>query len=334
MGEKTIVERLINQNKYLVIFIIALTLVITYLHYSTLPGIHDLHNIFTELYYLPLLLGALAFGLKGAVLTFIFIAVLYVPFVIISWSATYLFVANKLLHALISVSFAILAGVIVDREKRHRQQLEKDRYLTSLGQAATAIVHDLKNPIITISGFARRIQEGKGDAKSASQAILSSIQSMQMIVNDVLDFAKPIKLAFNEEDMRSVINKACDSCKTKAEDKEVDLSVSLPSDAVITSIDRFKMERALVNLINNAIDASLIGHNVLITTATEKESLVIRTKDYGEGMDRETVENVFIPFYTKKVSAPDSEWLLQKRLSKLIMEVFILKVSRNLGQRL
>ena len=66
-------EKLVKQKKYVVFIIIASTLIITYLHYVTLPGVHDLHNILTELYYLPLLLGAIAFGLKGAVYTLIFL---------------------------------------------------------------------------------------------------------------------------------------------------------------------------------------------------------------------------------------------------------------------
>ena len=143
-------ERLLKRKQYFFFFIVASTLIITYLHYSTLSGINDLHNIFTELYYMPLLLGALAFGLRGAVLTLMFVTLLYLPYIYLNWSGTYFFIVNKLLHALFSGSFAILAGVLVDREKRYREQSEKDHDLVSLGQAATAIVHDLKNPIITI----------------------------------------------------------------------------------------------------------------------------------------------------------------------------------------
>jgi hypothetical protein len=106
-----IMERLLNQKKYFLFLIVTSTLFITYLHYSTLPLIHDLHNIFTELYYLPLLLGALAFGLKGAVLTFIFVSVLYVPYILVNWTNTFPFVANKLLHALFSGLFVTITAL-------------------------------------------------------------------------------------------------------------------------------------------------------------------------------------------------------------------------------
>jgi len=46
------------------------------------------------------------------------------------------------------------------------KKFEKDRYLTGLGQTAATIAHDLKNPLITILGFARRLQAGKGDPRT------------------------------------------------------------------------------------------------------------------------------------------------------------------------
>jgi signal transduction histidine kinase len=287
---------------------------ITYLHYSTLPKIHDLHNIFTELYYIPLLLGALAFGLKGAVYSFIFVTALYAPYVIINWSGTNLFIANKLLHALFSGLFAILAGALIDKEKNYREKTEKDHYLASLGRASAAIVHDLRSPLVSIAGFAKRIHEDKGNIREGSQYILNSAQKMQLILSDVLDFAKKIKLEISKEDVRDVIHHACESCKMKAEAKEVDLSISLPLDKLIISSDKLKIERALVNLINNAIDASLIGSTVSIVAESGKEFLSIRIKDSGIGMDKETLQNIFIPFYTKKSSGTGLGMAIAKKL--------------------
>ena len=134
-------EWLNNQKKIFLMFIITSVLIISYLHYSTIPEIFDLHNIFAELYYIPLMIGALVFGLRGAVIIFIFVSVLYIPHIIINWTGTLSFAVNKLLHALISGLFAFLAGFLVDREKKIREQAEKDRFLAGLGQAAAASVH-------------------------------------------------------------------------------------------------------------------------------------------------------------------------------------------------
>lgn len=294
--------RLGERKKIFLILIAASTLIVSYLHYSTLPRIHDLHNIFAELYYIPLMIGALVFGMRGAVITFIFVSLLYIPHVIINWTASFSFVANKLLHAVISGLFALLAGYLVDREKKLRVQSEKDRYLSGLGQAAAAIVHDLKNPLISILGFARRIREGKGNIETASDTIIKSAEDMQLIVRDVLDFARPQRMELSIADMNEVINTACEYCRMKADEKGVAVSAHLPDGPVTLSIDRSHMQRALINLINNAIEASHKADAVTVRLEVEDDIPTIRIRDRGDGMDKETLENVFIPFYTRKSS--------------------------------
>ena len=146
-----------NRHRYSVAVIAALTILISYLHYSTVVSIHALHGIYAELYYIPVLLGALFFGLRGGIGAFIFVLVLYLPYVFLNLTGTFL--SERLLALFFIGMFSILTGVFIDRERRYRKQSERDRYLMGLGQAATMIVHDLKNPLFTIIGFAKRIIE-------------------------------------------------------------------------------------------------------------------------------------------------------------------------------
>lgn len=303
-----------KEKKYSIAFIVGFVGFITYLHYSTITAIHALHGIYAEFYYIPILLAALVFGLKGAMLTYIFVITLYLPYIFITWAGMSLFLIEKLLHIILFAVAAFLPGLLVDRERRYRKQSEKDRYLAGLGQAAATIVHDLKNPLITIIGFSRRLREGKGEPQTAAQTITESAQGMQKIVLDVLDFAKPIKLSLKEEDVRAVIRRAIESCRTKADEQGVSLSVNLPAEPLNVVIDSFRIERALANLINNAIDASKEGQTVAINAVSEKDYLSIRIKDDGQGMDEETVENIFIPFYTKKQAGTGLGMAITKKI--------------------
>ena len=253
-----------------------------------------------ELYYIPVFIGAARFGLKGSIMTYLFIILLYLPHIYMSWTGDLIADANKLLHLFLQGFFAVFAGFLIDRDKKREEQLEKERYLASIGQAAAAIVHDLKTPLITILGFAKRIREGKGKADSAIQTIIDSAGNMQRIVYDVLDFAKPIQLELKEEDIRSVIRRAYDSCKTKMQSGEINISLDMPDEPVNIVMDNFQLERALVNIINNAIEASVKGQSISISAVPDKNYLSIRIKDQGSGIDRKTLENIFVPFYTKK----------------------------------
>lgn len=307
-------ERLNNQSNIFVILIIGSALLITYLHYSTLPQIQELHNVYAELYYLPILMGALVFGVRGSLLTYAGVSALYVPYIYLNWTGGFSFAANKLSHAFFSGTIAVIAGFLADREKKLRNQSEKNHYLASLGRASAAIVHDLKSPLITVAGFAKRIHEEKGDAREESQFIINAARKMQLIVNDVMDFAKPVMLDVHREDLRSIINHACEGCTAKAEEKEIDIVADIPVDILMAPVDGLKIERALVNLISNAIDASFIGGRVSIAAAVMHDHLEIRIRDSGTGMDRETLENIFIPFYTRKSSGTGLGMAIAKKI--------------------
>ncbi len=289
-----------SHNRLLAIIVAILILFITYLHYSSIGAGHRLHNIYRELYYIPVVLGALAYGMKGAGLSYLLVFILYFPNVIMTWPGPLLSEANRLLPLLLQGLFAFIAGFIVDREKMHRTQLEKDRSVTEVGRIATVIVHDLKNPLIAILGFAHRIKEGKGKTDTAVRVIIDSAEKMQRIVSGVLDFAKPIQLDLKNEDIRNVVERGIASCTMKAEQKGVIISAKLPSAPLIRSVDGFHLERALINLITNAIEASTKDQSVFITMTSEKNSVTIRIKDLGVGMDKKTLDNIFIPFYTEK----------------------------------
>ena len=289
-----------KSKKYSIIFIALITLVITYLQYSTIPAIQELHDIYMEFYYMPVFLGALLFGLRGAILAFLFVLATVVPYILLNWTGEFLTEADTFLHLALQGFFGLFAGFLIDRDKRRTKQMEKERYLAGLGQVSTTIVHDLKNPLITILGFAKRIKEGKGETESAAQAIIDADGNMQKIVHDVLDFARPVRLELKEEDIRNVITRARDSCRAKTERWGIDISADLPAEPLNVTIDSFNLERALVNIINNGIEASEKGQTITISATDEKNNLLVRIRDNGAGMDRETLDNIFIPFYTKK----------------------------------
>jgi len=273
---------------------------ITYLQYSTISHVHTFHNIFRELDYIPVFIGALAYGLSGALLSYSLVFCLYLPYVIKTWPGSLLNETNRLLPLLLQGVFAVLAGYLVNRDRKHRAQMERDRYLANVGRIATIIVHDLKNPLIAIEGFSRRIKEGRGKIETAVQVILNSASQMQKIIASVLDFSRPLQLDLRKVDLRDVVKHAEELCAAKSEQVAVDLSVALPSIPMYTNIDRFHMERALVNLITNAIEASVKGQTVsiLVSSAHAKATIVIADK--GSGMDRKILDNIFIPFYTRK----------------------------------
>jgi len=100
---------MLEKKRYYIIAIFAFSLLITFLHFLVFEQLAP-YVVFEELYYIPLLFGALMFGLKGAILTYLIVSVAYVPFFYGGWATGVLGIVDRVLHLLFSGLFAFLAG--------------------------------------------------------------------------------------------------------------------------------------------------------------------------------------------------------------------------------
>jgi two-component system, NtrC family, sensor histidine kinase HydH len=286
-------------RKLIVGFIVAFSLLTTMAHLWIFQQ-DPTHIVLEELYYIPILLGALFFGLKGALATCLLVSLLYLPYLFGPWASGFLEVTDRILHLLFTGGFAFLAGYLIERDRKVLEQMEKDRYLTGLGQAAATIVHDLRTPLLAILGFARRLQAGKGDPDTGLQTIVDSALKMEAIVTDVLNFAKPVQVETKEEDLREVVEQTAAGCQVRAEAAGISIASELPAEPVLMAVDGLRLQRALTNLAANAIEASKPGQEVRMVLTADQQQAMITVRDRGAGMDQETLENVFIPFFSKK----------------------------------
>ncbi|MBP7527064.1 MAG: HAMP domain-containing histidine kinase [Syntrophorhabdaceae bacterium] len=289
-----------GRKRYYMILIVGSTLLITGLHHIV-PQERVHPTILEELYYMPILAGAVIFGMKGALLTFGLASLSYLPFFFGAWVGPSPFeFLDRLFHLIFSGVFAVFTGFLIERDWRRREELGKERYLAGVGRAAAEIVHDLKSPLMAISGFAARIKEGRGEAARAAQMIIDAAQTMEKTTAGILGFAKPADLDPKEEDVADLLNRVLDTSLERARKSGIKLSVDMPPERLKVSMDSLQIQRALTNLVDNAIDASEEGQVVKVRTTVERNYLSIRVVDHGSGMDKETLGNLFTPFYSKK----------------------------------
>jgi len=312
-------------------FIMFSVLLISYLHYNEVPGLHALRGIYRNLYYIPILVGALIFGTRGAALVFIFIAVLYSPFIFLTRSQSILPLLDRLLYLAMLAVVSLVSGLLVDHQREAISTAEKAKYFAGLGEAASTIVHELKNPLITIEGFARRLKQEKIDPAEAADIIAQSVEKMQITVREVLDFAKPFTLSLTENDTAKVIAAAVDLCRTKAEESDISISLLLPREPISLLVDRHRLERALVDFIDNAIEASREGQTVTVDAAAKDGILFIGITDKGSGMDKETINKLFTPFYTKKTAGTGLGMAIAKKIIEAHGGKIIIKSQPDRG---
>jgi len=168
------------------------------------------------------------------------------------------------------------------------------------------VSHELKTPITSIKGFVETLQEGAAENREDRDRFLEIIakqsQRMTAIIEDLLVLARlegergGELLLMQDTKVEDVLNSVRDLCKARAEQKNIEISVSCQNRQKIT-VDPSLIEQALVNLVDNAIKYS--GPNSLIRVIAENvaNQVAIRVIDQGPGIPADHLPRLFERFY-------------------------------------
>jgi signal transduction histidine kinase len=290
-----------------------MVLIIAYLHFSTAYG-SPAHTIYAELHYIPVLISALIFGLRGALFAAAAIVVVYAPYLVYTWTGSWFVLLVHSVHVIFPAFLGVVVGFLIELQTKKNAELERNRYLAGLGQAGAALVHDLRNPVITIRGFSKRIEQGKGDTQMSAKIIGEAVQRIEAVIDSVLIFAKPLSVMIREEDISAFLREVVELENDKAEEHRVNLVKEFPESEITAKIDRILMQRALLNVVTNAVEASRAGQDVVVSASRSRISIKIGVTDKGEGMDEETLKNLFVPFFTRKARGTGLGMAITKKI--------------------
>lgn len=202
-----------------------------------------------------------------------------------------------------------MIGIIRDisERKRMEQRVRESERLASIGQLAAAIAHEIRNPLSAIKMNVQILEKNlrlEGFNKRRLEIAAGEIARLERLVEDVLDFARPLPVKVATRDLNDILKKCIalmtDVCKQKKTHVNMNLSGTLPS----VKVDEERVEQAFLNLILNALDA-MPGGGILEITSARTEFLgrtmvVADFSDSGMGMDEQHVKRIFDPFFSTK----------------------------------
>lgn len=182
-------------------------------------------------------------------------------------------------------------------------QLKSSERLRALGEAAASVLHDLKNPLQVISSCTELLQsiELPPDEHAKYLRIIGEqVERMVEITHEVLDFAKgQMRLSPEEIDLSSLLLSVTNNFRVLSEQKRISLQFAertLEQASPMFNIDRTKLVRGVVNLLDNACSATPIGGAIKVFLTIGTADATISVEDTGPGISNAVLEKVFDPF--------------------------------------
>ncbi len=200
--------------------------------------------------------------------------------------------------------WTILTVNDITAQKKHELELQRVRNLSSLGQIASGVVHELRNPLTSIKGFTQLAVESRNAETAAPflTVVLEEISRMQEILNRFLLMSKPSKPAFRDLDLRETVLWIWELIYNESLNCQVELVKELPSEFLPVRADAQLLRQVVLNLVNNAFEATPAGGRVTISCGGDREQVCLSVTDTGCGIPPEKVDQVFVPFFTTKES--------------------------------
>ncbi len=193
-------------------------------------------------------------------------------------------------------------------------RLAQSEKLMALGEMAANIAHEIKNPLVSIAGFARRLHKRIPDQsreKAYSQIITKEIERLEEIVNNVLSVSRPESNNFKPQNLNLLINETVALFARELKKLKITLNIQLTSGITAVECDGNQLKQVLINLFNNSIQAMptpINGseHHISVRTSyycdlkREQERALIEIEDNGKGIQEQFIHDIFNPFFTTK----------------------------------
>ncbi|HWT80758.1 MAG TPA: histidine kinase dimerization/phospho-acceptor domain-containing protein, partial [Candidatus Methylomirabilis sp.] len=294
------------------------------------------HDILVRLYYFPIVLGGLWYGLTGGLAAASLIALVYTPHVLLVNHGP--LTIGYLLEIPIFLAVGLLIGLMVDRQEHYRRgleiqaetlaqshrelqeqthllleketQLRRADRLSALGQLSAGLAHEIRNPLGAIKGAVEILQDDfpPGHPKAEFYTILlREVERLNEVLTNFLSFARPVTAHLVPQDVQVVLSALEGLISGQARAHRVQIFTSFHTGPSRVLVDETLLKQAFLNIMLNAVEAMPNGGDLAISTrlspdgrAGRPEWLEVVFDDTGPGIQEADMGRIFDPFFTTK----------------------------------
>lgn len=214
------------------------------------------------------------------------------------------------LNVLASQASAALSHALLQENlfRPHALMRCTDR-LHTLEMLAGGFAHEVRNPLTSIKTFIQLAPERRSDPaffRDFSSAVLDDVHRIERLVQDILDYARPVPTRQSEEDLNELLNSCLQFLSARAEFRHVRIDHEFQANLPPMLLDRQQIKQAVLNVLLNALEAigerpgRVLVRTCFVKTARDTSWVQIHIDDTGRGIPAQLLPHLFDPFFTTK----------------------------------
>jgi two-component system, NtrC family, sensor histidine kinase PilS len=207
-----------------------------------------------------------------------------------------------------------LVGVFKDltQIRDMEEEMRRKEWLANLGEMSAGMAHEIRNPLGALAGAMQMLRKDAAadeiDCRLMDIAIREATR-LDAIITEFLQYARPPALNLVEHDMNKILAETLDLVQHEARTrKSITIVTSMAGGSLLAQVDQDQMRQVFWNLATNAFDAMPAGGQLTITTSCRHvdaggrkgDVAEIAFQDTGEGIAKENLDKIFLPFFTTK----------------------------------
>jgi nitrogen-specific signal transduction histidine kinase len=196
-----------------------------------------------------------------------------------------------------------IEGIMVDITELKELQEKSVRIeeIRLLGEISSRFAHEIRNPLATAGGFARRLKDslpGETKAHEFARIIVEEVARLESLLKIILSSLEEEPLCISEVDLNGIFEEFLEENKVLITTRKISFDTSFSPANPQIQADKEQLTRALENLLRCAILSISEGSKIFLQTLGEPEKVVITIRHRAEKMGDEDVEQFFFPRFT------------------------------------
>ncbi|MEK6691931.1 MAG: PAS domain S-box protein [Nitrospirota bacterium] len=223
----------------------------------------------------------------------------------------------------------------ITEQRKMRERLLYSEKMAALGEMAAKIAHEIRNPLVSIGGFARRL-EGKLRKAGIKEVgyvniIVGEVNRLEGILQELMGFVKERPLVIQKTGLNKLIEDVFSLLSSSLRDRKIRVIKELYQGELEIPIDPEQLKQAIINIVNNAQQAIVGSGEIHIKTALLEDMVTIEISDTGVGIPKDVLENIFNPFFTTKSSGTGLGLAITHRIIEMHSGEIVAKSQEGVG---